>query len=541
MSDSFDPYYIWLGIPPEDQPPHHYRLLGIELFEANLEVIEGAANRQMAYLQELSAGDDHVDKAQQLLGELSRARVCLLNQEKKKAYDKKLRAGFDSLAPVPETQAPKPAASSAPLMPPQIGKTTPNRPATGDDSPVATKPKPQQGRSPAGSRTKTKKRQSILWIVLPAIVIVALSIFAALQFIDDQTAQEEDSRKAEAEIARVEAERIAKEKAEAKAKEEEARIAKEKAEAKAKEEARIAKEKAEAKAKEEEARKAQELRDNPEKLLESKGFERKGKKWVFAKEWKLKLVTKELISSWKLWQKNRPQNDVQIKQQLEEYNRLLLASFENRAMRLAVREDLLAALEDPDVAAALGKFNVKTTELNKSVKALQKPDSKLRKEIPKKLPVIPGEKAGHFYAALIINEKESVIVHVDKATMASGDAPDLFILPRESQRRANLPIAHGGQKVLDPGYSLPLIETTVENMRLGLKQTRLKAYFIPTNDEAAGVPWNAEQTYRGKIGEKAWQLFFEQLQPAKVGHSQAAITAARKKLDAYQPDQKKNK
>ena len=45
MSSAFDPYYIWLGIPPEEQPPHHYRLLGVTLFEENFEVIEGAVNR----------------------------------------------------------------------------------------------------------------------------------------------------------------------------------------------------------------------------------------------------------------------------------------------------------------------------------------------------------------------------------------------------------------------------------------------------------------------------------------------------------------
>lgn len=60
MSDAFDPYYIWLGIPPEDQPPNHYRLLGITLFENNQEVIEAAANRQMAYMQEVSGGAEHI-------------------------------------------------------------------------------------------------------------------------------------------------------------------------------------------------------------------------------------------------------------------------------------------------------------------------------------------------------------------------------------------------------------------------------------------------------------------------------------------------
>ena len=40
MAEKFDPYYQWLGIPPKDQPPSHYRLLGIEEFESNPEVIE---------------------------------------------------------------------------------------------------------------------------------------------------------------------------------------------------------------------------------------------------------------------------------------------------------------------------------------------------------------------------------------------------------------------------------------------------------------------------------------------------------------------
>ena len=35
MSEAFDPYYRWLGIPPGEQPPDHYRLLGIERFEAD--------------------------------------------------------------------------------------------------------------------------------------------------------------------------------------------------------------------------------------------------------------------------------------------------------------------------------------------------------------------------------------------------------------------------------------------------------------------------------------------------------------------------
>ena len=93
----FDPYYKWLGIPPEEQPPTHYRLLGIQVLEQNVEVIESAANRQMAYLQELSGGDEHIDEAQRLLGEVAKARVCLLNTESKARYDAEIAAALDSL------------------------------------------------------------------------------------------------------------------------------------------------------------------------------------------------------------------------------------------------------------------------------------------------------------------------------------------------------------------------------------------------------------------------------------------------------------
>ena len=52
-ADGFDPYYKWLGIPPEEQPPTHYRLLGIVQFEADPDVIANAASRQAFHLRQL--------------------------------------------------------------------------------------------------------------------------------------------------------------------------------------------------------------------------------------------------------------------------------------------------------------------------------------------------------------------------------------------------------------------------------------------------------------------------------------------------------
>jgi len=90
MPDDFDPYYTWLAIPPEDQPPTLYRLLGVRTFEDNPEVIENVADQRMAFLRTLQSGK-HSEQSQKLLNEVSSARICLLKEEKKANYDEKLR------------------------------------------------------------------------------------------------------------------------------------------------------------------------------------------------------------------------------------------------------------------------------------------------------------------------------------------------------------------------------------------------------------------------------------------------------------------
>ncbi len=91
MAESFDPYRKWLGIPKREQPPNHYRLLALDWFEDDPEVIEAAADRQMAHVRTYQSGR-HAEDSQRVLNELSAARVCLLNPEKKAAYDAQLRA-----------------------------------------------------------------------------------------------------------------------------------------------------------------------------------------------------------------------------------------------------------------------------------------------------------------------------------------------------------------------------------------------------------------------------------------------------------------
>ena len=124
MPKEFDPYHKWLGIAPKDQPPHHYRLLGIDAFEDDRDVIDAAANRVMSYLKELASGDDAA-YSQKLLNEVAQARLSLLNREKKAAYDKELKPKLSpkKLPPRKKPEAPPakelPPPSPLPMSPPK--------------------------------------------------------------------------------------------------------------------------------------------------------------------------------------------------------------------------------------------------------------------------------------------------------------------------------------------------------------------------------------------------------------------------------------
>jgi hypothetical protein len=89
MADRFDCYYKWLGIPPEEQPPDHYRLLGVRRFESDLDVIDNAASRQMAHVRTFQGGPQAA-LSQKLLNEIARARACLLDGGAKARYDAEL-------------------------------------------------------------------------------------------------------------------------------------------------------------------------------------------------------------------------------------------------------------------------------------------------------------------------------------------------------------------------------------------------------------------------------------------------------------------
>jgi hypothetical protein len=113
MSDHFDPYHVWLGIPPEERPdgkPNYYRLLGLRLYEDNSDVISNALDQRRGHLRSVQGGK-RAALSQQLLNEVSTAGVCLLDAVKRQRYDDQLRTKLatDEPAPIPLSALPSPA------------------------------------------------------------------------------------------------------------------------------------------------------------------------------------------------------------------------------------------------------------------------------------------------------------------------------------------------------------------------------------------------------------------------------------------------
>ncbi len=164
MSDAFDPYYKWLGIPPSAQPPDHYRLLGLQLFEENADVIDSGAERQMVFLRNYQIGK-HSQFSQKLLNEIAAARICLLNPAKKAAYDAKLRSNLSTVPPAAAAVAVLPTPAPVNLAPSGVVS-----------SPTAAEP--EQKPSPPARICSTSPRMR-MWLALGigvgAVLVAGLS------------------------------------------------------------------------------------------------------------------------------------------------------------------------------------------------------------------------------------------------------------------------------------------------------------------------------------------------------------------------------
>ncbi len=180
MSDSqksteeqFDPYHVWLSIAPAEQPPHHYRLLGLHPFESDLRVIESAADRQMSHVRTFQSGK-FSKVSQKLLNEISSAKLCLLNEAKKRAYDKKLQTELaekenrnTSAAQPTKASAAKPATKPTAKPAPKMAKPSAAQP----DAAGANGARLENANSSASANTQSDKSPN--WAIIASVAAIA--------------------------------------------------------------------------------------------------------------------------------------------------------------------------------------------------------------------------------------------------------------------------------------------------------------------------------------------------------------------------------
>ena len=147
MAEEFNPYHVWLGIPPEEQPANHYRLLGIKLFETSGDVIDSAADRQMAHLRTFQSGK-HGELTQRLLNEVAAVRICLLDPKKRAAYDQQLRAKLTAASANAVSGAELAAAGGSAIQRQPPRRTTGPVPASPAANIPTAAPLPQQSADP---------------------------------------------------------------------------------------------------------------------------------------------------------------------------------------------------------------------------------------------------------------------------------------------------------------------------------------------------------------------------------------------------------
>ncbi len=160
--DEFDPYYKWLAIPPEEQPPNHYRLLGLKNFEEDEDVIAVSADRQMVHIRTFQSGK-YSKQSQRLLNEISAAKICLLNRAKRAAYDERLKSELAAKQPPP----PKASAPAKPSAKPAVAKRIPEPVQAVEPEPPSVSAFAFTGESPQQPlHRKAHRRRSPVWQAL---------------------------------------------------------------------------------------------------------------------------------------------------------------------------------------------------------------------------------------------------------------------------------------------------------------------------------------------------------------------------------------
>jgi hypothetical protein len=90
MSHPLDAYHKWLGIPPAEQPANHYRLLGLTLFEGDVDAMQSAAEQRIAHVRTFQISQ-HAELSQRILNELAAARQELTRRHNPASRKRRMR------------------------------------------------------------------------------------------------------------------------------------------------------------------------------------------------------------------------------------------------------------------------------------------------------------------------------------------------------------------------------------------------------------------------------------------------------------------
>ena len=185
MQEPFDPYRRWLGIPPGEQPPNLYRLLGLSHFESDPDVIATAADARMVHLKTFQHCRNS-EWSQKLLNEVSAAQLCLLDKGRKAEYDRELRKQLDSRLPrIPSPPpVPPPTAATATSPPPPPPGLPPGPPPAPPEAPPMAPISVDTGiaaedASPAADYVSTRKRRASGLKIAALVVLLGLVAAAA--------------------------------------------------------------------------------------------------------------------------------------------------------------------------------------------------------------------------------------------------------------------------------------------------------------------------------------------------------------------------
>jgi len=187
-TDEFDPYLAWLDIKPAEHPVDHYKLLGLERFEADEDLIRQAADSRMSHVRKFQTGP-RGRFTQKLLNELAAAKICLLNPSTKTTYDAVLRGtaaaspiGAPIPPPVQEWDGPEDSISPPPSA--DAGRIEPTPPPVEEYSNATPDTKPTQGFAHPRVR---RRRTNRLGVVIGIMLLLGIAGGVVIAIVSQQT------------------------------------------------------------------------------------------------------------------------------------------------------------------------------------------------------------------------------------------------------------------------------------------------------------------------------------------------------------------